>query len=34
MMLAPGGIIATASSTETALMIETPVSKRSMKGRT
>jgi hypothetical protein len=26
-MLAPAGIIATASSTETALMIETPVSK-------
>ena len=29
MMLAPSGIIATASSTETALMIETPVSRRS-----
>ena len=27
MMLAPAGIIATASSTETALMIETPVDK-------
>src|ERR1700733_15150906 len=32
MMLEPGEIIAMASSTETALMIETPVSSRSVKG--
>jgi hypothetical protein len=33
MMLAPAGIIATASSTDTALMTETPVDARSMKWR-
>jgi hypothetical protein len=33
MMLAPAGIIATASSIETALMIETPVSSDHRKGR-
>jgi hypothetical protein len=32
MMLAPAGIIATASSTEMALMVETPDERRSMKG--